>query len=534
MNTASPPPHRRFGLALRIALLGAMSVLLASALLAFIGYIAETRTAMRGIDQKLTAVGNAFAALLPRDLEREARSGTVPPERYQAIIRQLTTWADNSGVYYLYACVEKEGKIHIAMSSASKKDYADKDLPPLMDAYDKPPTELAQSFKDGQTRFASYTDEFGSFRSIFIPTDMDGTRTIIGVDMQLDELRAIARSNLLQFTLYGLLIALAVGAAAAYVGHRTASPITRLSQDVTAFADDDFSNDQQSIASLHTIALNNRTEIGHLAMAFLDMRQRLVKYVQNLTKVTSEKQEIISRLETARRIQRSLLPESTPETTAFDIYGWSEAAEETGGDFYDWIDLPDGRIVISVADVTGHGIGPAMMAAVCRAYARATMQGEGSLAPLLDRLNRLVHSDTKGLQFVTYFVCVIDPQTRRIHIMSAGHGPILLYHAGSREIRQTDTHSPPLGVVEDLAADPTTEIVLQTGDVLMVVSDGFFEWANAEGEQFGTKRLEESLRRNYNASAQEIVDRLKEEVFAFTTGTTQPDDMTAVVVKCRA
>lgn len=532
MNNSSPahPP----GLAFRIATMAAGAVLVTSVLLALIGYFKETQTAMRGIDQKLRAVGNTFAALLPWEHHARAQAPGISAAENEAIVLRLTRLADDAGVFYLYTCIQRQDKIHIAMSSASKKEIAEKDLPPAMDAYDQPPPELLDSFRDGQARFASYTDEFGSFRSIFIPIDLEGVRTIIGVDMQLNDLHAIARANLLHFGVYGLVIAVAVGAMAAWVGHRIARPIAGLATDVTAFADDDFSNDQQSLAHMHMIAIKDRTEIGRLALAFIDMRERLVKHVNNLTRVTAEKQEIVSRMATARRIQRSLLPEQTPDTPGFDIYGWSEAAEETGGDFYDWIDLPDGRIVISVADVTGHGIGPAMMAAVCRAYARATMQGQGSLAPLLDKLNRLVHNDTKGEQFVTYFVSVLDPKTRKVHIMSAGHGPILLYHAQSGEVRQTDTHGPPLGVVEDLAADPTTEFTLQPGDVLMVVSDGFFEWGNADGEQFGTERLEQSLLRNSGESATEIVDRLRAEVHAFTAGTTQPDDMTAVIVKCRA
>jgi serine phosphatase RsbU (regulator of sigma subunit) len=526
--------RRRFGLAARIAALAVASVLATSIVLAWIGYREETRAATRGIDQKLGAVARTLTHLLPADMQREASSGSMTPEKYERVVRNLSRIASEAGVFYLYTCIERDGKIYIPVSSASKEELDNRDWPPAMDEYDQPPPEVQQTLKDGVSRYASYTDEFGSFRSIFVPFELDGQRVVVGVDVQLDDLHAIARANLIRFALIGLTSALVLGALAGYVGHHMTAPIATVREDVKSFADDDFSNDDASVASLIEIAGKDRTEIGQLASAFLDMRQRLIRHVENLTKVTAEKQEIVSRMETARRIQRSLLPDSVPVTAAFDIYGWSEAAEETGGDFYDWIDLPDGRIVISVADVTGHGIGPAMMAAVCRAYARATMQGEGALGPMMDKLNRLVLNDTKGEQFVTYFVSVIDPRTRKVRIISAGHGPILLYHSASGEIQETRTHGPPLGLFDDLAADPITEITLEPGDVMMVVSDGFFEWMNTHGEQFGTDRLRDSLKRNASVPAEEIVNRLRSEVQEFTVGIAQPDDMTAVIVRCVA
>jgi len=511
-----------------------LSVLATSLVLAWIGYREETRAAIRGIDQKLAAVGGTLKNLLPPDLQRKALRGELPPETYEQVVRDLSRIADEAGVFYLYTCIERDGKVFIPISSASKEELAKHDWPPAMDEYDQPPAEVEETLRDGAARYASYTDEFGSFRSIFVPFEQDGKRAAVGVDVQLDELHAIARRNLIRFALIGLASALVLGALAGLIGHHMTAPIATVREDVKSFADDDFSNDDKSVASLIEIAKTNRTEIGQLAAAFLDMRDRLVRHVEKLTRVTAEKQEIVSRMETARRIQRSLLPHAVPETDSLDIYGWSEAAEETGGDFYDWIDLPDGRIVVSVADVTGHGIGPAMMAAVCRAYARATLQGEGGLGPMLDKLNRLVLNDTKGEQFVTYFVSVIDPTTRSVRIISAGHGPILIYEAATGDVKETGTHGPPLGLFDDLAADPITEISLARGDVMMVVSDGFFEWMNTTGEQFGTDRLKDSLKRNASQTAEEIVTRLRAEVHQFTIGTAQPDDMTAVIVRCTA
>lgn len=132
-------------------------------------------------------------------------------------------------------------------------------------------------------------------------------------------------------------------------------------------------------------------------------------------------------LAVARSIQQSLLPNTMPEIEGFEIAGWNQPADQTGGDYYDWQTLPDGKVVVALADVTGHGIGPALLAAVCRAYATANFgQGNGLLAAM-EQINAALAPDIGEGRFVTFVAAVCAPGSPRIELLSAGHGPLFLY-----------------------------------------------------------------------------------------------------------
>jgi serine phosphatase RsbU (regulator of sigma subunit) len=208
-------------------------------------------------------------------------------------------------------------------------------------------------------------------------------------------------------------------------------------------------------------------------------------------------------------------------------------ADLTGGDYYDWQALPDGRLAVVLADVSGHGIGPALVMAVCRAYARSTAPTAPDPAALLTRLNALLHDDVPSDRFVTFVVAVLDA-SGTVQMASAGHGPTLLFRAATAEVIQFNGDGIPLGVTPDEAYGPPNVLTMNAGDVMVMLTDGFFEWARpGDREPFGIPRLKETLRAaaaRADADATTILATLDESVRAFGGGA-QPDDMTAIVVK---
>ena len=525
-------PRGLSGIARKIVALAAVAAAVVAAVLAVAAYRAETAAAMRGVDERLHAVVAGADALVDDAIHRRSKANEIGSDEVEAISARLTAVADEAGVTYLYTCVRGEALVFIELSSQSVEERGRGERAELMRIYERPPPELLAALDDGRTRFAEYADEYGRFRSIFRAVETPSGRVVIGADVRLDELQAIARRNLLWQAGLALAVLLPVLVAAWMLGRRIARPMVELADAVRSFSDDDFSDDEDSIRRFRAVVERQTDETGVLASSILDLRERLIGHLDALTRVTAEKEHITAKLNIARDIQRGLLPKEPPRAAGFDIAGWSEAADETGGDFYDWMETPRGEIVLVVADVTGHGIGPSLMAAVCRAYARATLVENGPIEPLIDRLNRLVHGDARSGQFVTFFAGVLDPATRRLTVLSAAHGPILVYRAAERRVVETPTHGLPLGVVDDLGSDPGTRLALEAGDILMVVSDGFFEWANAAGEQFGTERLAASLGSAVGEDAAAIIERVRAEVYRFTAGTVQPDDMTALVVRC--
>src|SRR5246127_2823849 len=139
--------------------------------------------------------------------------------------------------------------------------------------------------------------------------------------------------------------------------------------------------------------------------------------------------QVAHELQIARSIQQSLLPKVRPQVAGFQIAGWSRTADDTGGDFYDWKKLSDGRWVVVLADVTGHGIGPAILASVCRAYSRASFNVRDSLPTALKNINDSFAADLTPERFATFVAVVFKEANDQVQLLSAGHGPLFIYSA---------------------------------------------------------------------------------------------------------
>jgi serine phosphatase RsbU (regulator of sigma subunit) len=236
-------------------------------------------------------------------------------------------------------------------------------------------------------------------------------------------------------------------------------------------------------------------------------------------------------LDVARSIQQSLLPTTTPQIDGFEIAGWNQPADQTGGDYYDWQVLPDGKLLVALADVTGHGIGPALLAAVCRAYARANFTPEHDLLTAMERVNSALSKDIGEGRFVTFVAAVCTPGNSRVELLSAGHGPLFVYWLREDRFDAMDSQGLPLGLIPEFTSEPPKLLDFGPGDLLVLTTDGFFEWANAKEEQFGVKRLEEAVRASRDKPPAEIISALYKAVIDFSDGTKQNDDLTAIVIK---
>jgi serine phosphatase RsbU (regulator of sigma subunit) len=219
-------------------------------------------------------------------------------------------------------------------------------------------------------------------------------------------------------------------------------------------------------------------------------------------------------------------------------------ADLTGGDYYDWQELPDSRLAIVLADVTGHGIGPALVMAVCRAYARASAPIISDPAVLVARLNDLLHADLPSDRFITFAIAILSPDGR-VELLSAGHGPTLLYRAATGDIQQFGGDGLPLGIAPGEVYGPTSSFRMEQGDALMMLTDGFFEWQRpSDGECFGIPRLCEAMIGSIRGQragddgtsgdgvvAAAMIRSIDAAVTKFADGAPQADDMTAVVVR---
>lgn len=245
----------------------------------------------------------------------------------------------------------------------------------------------------------------------------------------------------------------------------------------------------------------------------------------------AEKQRMERDLNLARDIQQGLLPTSTPDVPGFDVAGWNKPADQTGGDCFDWLKTPDGALATVIADATGHGIGPALVIAECRALFRALVSVSKNLGEITARVNDLLCDDLPDDRFVTAFFGILDPATSTLSYLSAGHGPLLQYTRATDQIEELRANGVPLGIMAALEWPEPDRFVLSPGDMMVLITDGFFEWTNAERQQYGIERVFNAIRRNRDRPCAEIIQALYQDVRTFVGDRPQDDDLTALIIK---
>ncbi len=225
----------------------------------------------------------------------------------------------------------------------------------------------------------------------------------------------------------------------------------------------------------------------------------------------------------------SALPPLTRPT--FTIAGWNRPAESIGGDYYHWQTNPDQRLWFSLADVSGHGPASAAIAKQYHNYFRTAITMTQTLENVMHHLNTWFTQVLSPRRFITAAMGVLEPSTCHMRFSSAGHGPLFFYHAQSDIMAHWRANTIPLGITRNLPSDAPRDVVFTPGDMLVLVTDGFFEWANPSGELFGLERLQQAIFDRRHQAPDSIISEVYHEVLDFTAGTQQPDDLTVVILK---
>jgi sigma-B regulation protein RsbU (phosphoserine phosphatase) len=216
-----------------------------------------------------------------------------------------------------------------------------------------------------------------------------------------------------------------------------------------------------------------------------------------------------------------------------DYAGVSRAALGVGGDYYDFVPLPDHRIAIALGDVCGKGVPAAILMAALRGYLHgATVERQHQPRELVSALNRHLHASVPASRFATLFYGVYDVLTRTLDYVTAGHHPPVLIRRGADGggRHRLDTGGPALGMMPD-ASYASARVVMQPGDLLVAFTDGITEAANAAEEEWGEARLIDELDASGPATASAIANRVLAAACGFARGLPQHDDMTVAVVR---
>ncbi len=245
-----------------------------------------------------------------------------------------------------------------------------------------------------------------------------------------------------------------------------------------------------------------------------------------------DRERLERELALASEIQQRFQPTAPPIVPGYELQGISFPCYEIGGDYYDFIERDDGRLVIALGDVSGKGTAAALLMSSLHAAVHAQSASHDSLVGTISAVNRYLADNIPSNRFVTLFYAELDPESGALSFLNAGHNPPLIVHAAGT-VEQLASGGLPLGIKPD-AEYREGRTQLQKGDVLCIYSDGVTEAQSPAGEEFGPTRLYEVVSRNIDGSAAGIRDRIESALTKFAQGTSAADDITLVIVKRQA
>jgi sigma-B regulation protein RsbU (phosphoserine phosphatase) len=263
--------------------------------------------------------------------------------------------------------------------------------------------------------------------------------------------------------------------------------------------------------------------------------------IHNLAEEASHRERMNREIEIAQEVQERLFPQETPEIEGADLAGFCRAAQQVGGDYFDFIPLANGSLGIAVGDVSGKGISAALLMASIRAALRGlTLAGTLDLPGVMQRMNQIAYDSSTTNRFATFVFAEYIPEGRRVDYVNAGHNPPLLLRACPagdtagcrRQVERLEVGGPVMGVFPQLSYEQG-RLALRSGDVLVIFTDGISEAMTAADQEWGEECLIEAARDCAHLDAQEIVASLVAAVDRFTAGAPQSDDLTLVVLKAR-
>lgn len=268
-----------------------------------------------------------------------------------------------------------------------------------------------------------------------------------------------------------------------------------------------------------------------------DELQQLARTFNRMVPELQQSVELKKSMELAQRIQQSLLPQQPPTIAGLDVAGRSQYCDATGGDYYDFaesVELPGHQLLLAIGDVTGHGLGAALLMCTARAALRSAALGSTSLGLLMSRINRVLTQDAIQDMYMTMTLAIIDGQAGTVQYACAAHDPIVAYDPATKSFRELSEGSIMLGVMPDMEYETYTASGFTPGTVLFIGTDGIWEAHNAAGEMFGKERMNQAIQENAHGTAAEVGMAVEQALSAFLGKTRIQDDVTYVVVKILA
>ncbi|MBQ6971332.1 MAG: SpoIIE family protein phosphatase [Synergistaceae bacterium] len=371
--------------------------------------------------------------------------------------------------------------------------------------------------------------ETGHHITVMIPVkagDSDTVDWILCVQRQMERLNFYRKSYVRHVaTAAAVIVVIVFVVYGMYLGRTLIVPVRRIAAEATRFAGEH--TEPESPLGRH---ITSRNEIGQLARTVDAMESQVLSYIDGITRITQEKEQIKAELSIAAEIQASMLPREFPVRKEFEIFASMTPAKEVGGDFYDFFMADESHLALVIADVSGKGVPASLFMVIAKTLIKNRAMMGGSPGEILADVNsQLCEGNEAGL-FVTVWLGLADIHTGHVRASNAGHEYPALYRNGEGWQLMKSKHSPAVAAMEGMKFREY-EFDLNAGDFLYLYTDGVAEATNSNSELYGTGRMLEALRRTGGFSAEGILSAMKRDVDAFTGEAPQFDDITMIGLK---
>ena len=345
---------------------------------------------------------------------------------------------------------------------------------------------------------------------------------ILCVQRFMGKLRVVRRGYVLGIVLLTILyITMSIVLVKLFIGKEVVQPVMTINNEVKRFANQDV----KTIGELNKISII--TEIQSLFISIYKIEKDMIKYIDNLTTATKEKERIGTELKLANLIQSNSLPNdfpAFPERDDFDLYALMRPAKEVGGDFYDFFLIDDNHLGLVMADVSGKGVPAALFMMVTKILVNEISHIYESPGEVLTLVNDRICSNNKNNMFITVWLGIVNLKTGEVVAANAGHEDPAIYN-GKEFIIDKQKHGIPIGAMDGYKYKDY-KFKLKTGNKLFVYTDGVPEAEDDNDKMFGLDNMIKSLNKVKESSCTGILNSLKDDVDKFVNGAVQFDDLT--------
>ncbi len=378
-------------------------------------------------------------------------------------------------------------------------------------------------------RFVYSQDYADRYRYLF---RIDEMNVITGMTFEITSIRAAVENQLLPNVTYNTALQLLLSAFyLIYVFFFAFKPLKRIKENVQEYAET--KNSEKVRSQLGEIHYKN--EIGDLARGVSAMTEEIDSHLLEIQKITTEREHISAELNIARKIQADMLPNifpPFPQISSFDIHATMRPAKEVGGDFYDFYMVDKTHVALVIADVSGKGVPAALFMVISKTMIKNRAMHGGTPGEILRDVNDQLCANNASDFFVTVWMAIIDIETGNGVSVNAGHEHTVIRRAGGSYELLRYQHSLPLAIMERTEFKDR-EFKLNPGDRIFVYTDGVPEATNPKDELFGTDRMLASLNQHSEASLQDVLHQLQDDIDIFAEGAMQFDDITMLVFDYR-